>query len=149
MKELLISKSPICRWVEPLHLPKNVPVKEYQSRIKETKRKIGALTQKLEYLIQRKGLDHRDWMTQLHLIWHALTVYDISGVEWEEKWGVWRTWRNPADEVGIGNNWIDYLGDQSIRESGGVVVVMLSHDGVSYLNDISNTFTYSSSYTTL
>lgn len=150
MKELLISKSSISKWVEPLHLPKNTDVRDFQSRIKETKRKIASISQKLEYLIQRKGLEHGDWMTHLHLIWRALGVYDISGVEREDTLGrVWFIRRNPADE-GIGiNNWIDYLGDQSIREHGGVVIVMLSHDGVAYLNDMNNTISsYSSSYTT-
>lgn len=149
MKKLITHTSGIAQWVDSLHLPKNVPVNDCQSRIEKTKRKIESISQKLEYLIQRKGLDHHDWMTQLHLIWHALAVYDISGVEWEEKFGrVWRVWRNPADE-GIGNTWIDYLGDQSIREHGGVVIVMLSNDGVAYLNDISYVISsYYSHYTT-
>ena len=133
--------------MDSVHLPKNTYVGNYHFRIEETKRKIDSISQKLEYLIQRKGLDHGKWMTQLNLIWCALGVYDVSGVEREERLGfVWRVWRTPTAE---GNHWMEYFGNQSIRERGGTIVLMLSNDGVSYGNDISYVISsYYSSYTT-
>jgi hypothetical protein len=164
MKELDVHTSGIAKWVEPIHIPNVSPVSHYKgpktalmienytSRIEETKRKIASLIEKLEHLIYHKGLDHKDWMTQLHLIWSVLSVYDISGVKWKYKsallgttWpssstqlggGTWSVWFTSTAK---GNDWMDYFGDQSIRETGGTIIVMLSNEGVEYLNDIANT----------
>ena len=92
------------------------------------------------------------------LIYSALGVYDISGVKWKYKSALLGTsWLSSSTQLGggpwsvwftstaKGNDWMDYFGDQSIRETGGTIVVMLSTEGVEYLNSISNEL--SSSYT--
>jgi hypothetical protein len=50
--------------------------------------------------------------------------------------GTWSVWFTSTAK---GNDWMDYFGDQSIRETGGTIIVMLSSEGVKYLNDIANT----------
>jgi len=152
----------IAQWVESRQIPEDlVPVvvnafgkdpfdkilDDYQDRIKETKRKIESLI--------TKELDS-DWSSQfrvsnLNLICSAIGVYTISG-------GVvhkcHRRTNYPGPDITTClpisdyDIWYDYLGEQTrIREIGGNVIVMLSNEGVEYLNDIANLLRVSS-YTT-
>jgi|LakMenEpi03Aug12_release.lakeMendotaPanAssembly.Ray.scaffolds.fasta_scaffold499289_1 hypothetical protein len=146
----------IAQWVESRQIPEDlVPVvvnafgkdpfdkilKDYEDRIEETKRKIESLiTKELDF----------DWSSHLNLICSAIGVYTISA-------GVVHKWHRRNNYHGEpistclplseGNIWYDYLGEQTrIREIGGTIVVMLSNEGVEYLNGISNRV---SSYTTV
>jgi hypothetical protein len=48
--------------------------------------------------------------------------------------------QNP-DHINGGVIWFDFLGEPSdIRESGGYILVMLSDDGVRFLNTVAKTF---------
>ena len=87
--------------------------------------------------------------SDLNLICSAIGVYTISG-------GVihkcHRRTNYPGPDITTClpisdyDIWYDYLGEQTrIREIGGNVIVMLSNEGVEYLNDIANRV---SSYTT-
>jgi hypothetical protein len=138
----------ITQWVESRQIPEDlVPVvvnafgkdpfdkilKDYEDRIEETKRKIESLI--------TKDLAS-DWSSHLSLIYSALGVYTISG-------GVvhkcHRRTNYPGPDITTClpisdyNVWYDYLGEQTrIREIGGTVIVMLSNEGVEYLNGIAN-----------
>lgn len=134
-----IKETGIAQWVESRQIPDDlVPVvvnaygkgsfdtilNDYQDRIEETKRKIASL-------MFTKDLAP-DWSSQLGLIYSVLGLYTISG-------GV--AWRRNVDNITSlpDHVWYDYLGEQTrIREVGGTVIVMLSNEGVSYLNDIAN-----------
>ena len=153
----------IAQWVESRQIPDDLePVmvnafgkdpfdkilKDYEDRIKETKRKIESLiTKELDSDRYKTFAEYQE--SDLNLICSAIGVYTISG-------GVihkcHRRTNYPGPDITTClpisdyDIWYDYLGEQTrIREIGGNVIVMLSNEGVEYLNDIANRV---SSYTT-
>ena len=74
--------------------------------------------------------------SDLNLICSAIGVYNILRWEGDDN-QVREYWTKNGMNI-FGNEWPDYLGDQSIRKGGGHIVVMLSHAGVVHLNEIAD-----------
>jgi hypothetical protein len=81
-----------------------------------------------------------DILRELH---SAIGVYNIR--RWDEnKTAKWANLKSrfqrlqPLTSYLLSTEWVDYLGDQSIRKGGGHIVVMLSDEGVKQLNEIAH-----------
>jgi len=140
----------IAQWVESRQIPDDLePVmvnafgkdpfdnilKDYEDRIKETKRKIESLiTKELDSDRYKTFAEYQE--SDLNLICSAIGVYNILRWEGDDN-QVREYWTKNGMNI-FGNEWPDYLGDQSIRKGGGHIVVMLSHAGVVHLNEIAD-----------
>jgi hypothetical protein len=156
MNELQVKKSNIWHWVESIRIPnrKNSPnhsmamANDYVPRIESIRKKIQSLISAIGeskkktnsgYLAVRIGteiLKGEDILREIH---SAIGVYNIK--RWDEnKIGHWTqlTTYLPNYYQVVGDEWVDYLGDQSIRKAGGHIVVMLSDEGVNQLNEIAH-----------
>ena len=160
MNKLEIQSSTISKWVNSTSIHGGVLrswddaelIKQYVTRIDKTRYKIKSLMNALNES-QNKGTLGRlvvsvstdgvheglvDGKTMLEELYNALGLYLV------QKWSgdlvrgftFWTLFRGL--ETIEGKVWWDYLGDQSIRENGGRVVVMLSDEGVKRLNEIAN-----------
>lgn len=150
MNELQVKKSNIWHWVSSVRIPhrKNSPnhsmamAHDYAPRCMAIRKKIQSLISAINeskkktnggYLAVRIGTEifkGEDILRELH---SAIGVYNIR--RWDEnKIGQWTQLTTHL----LGTEWLDYLGDQSIRKAGGHIVVMLSDDGVNELNEIAN-----------
>ena len=140
----------IAQWVESRQIPDDLePVmvnafgkdpfdkilKDYEDRIKETKRKIESLiTKELDSDRYKTFAEYQE--SDLNLICSAIGVYNILRWEGDDN-QVREYWTKNGMNI-FGNEWPDYLGDQSIRKTGGHIVVMLSDEGVKQLNEIAH-----------
>jgi hypothetical protein len=132
---------------------------DYQDRIEETKRKIISLADKLLPLMVKDLASDRSSQSgkmtadenalmkaiiidRVNRVCSSLGVYTICG-------GVvhkcHRRTNYPGPDITTclpisdDHIWYDYLGEQTrIREIGGTIIVMLSNEGVEYLNEIAN-----------
>ena len=150
MNELQVKKSNIWHWVESIRIPnrKNSPnhsmamANDYVPRIESIRKKIQSLISAIGeskkktnsgYLAVRIGteiLKGEDILREIH---SAIGVYNIK--RWDEdKTAIWGNLTSYL----LSNEWVDYLGDQSIRKGGGHIVVMLSDEGVNQLNEIAH-----------
>lgn len=84
--------------------------------------------ERIEYLMDDMGV----FLVPTHAAWNVVPtrhqqIKQIRPYIW---------YRNEPDYPGnsMGNEWYDYYGDDSITQSGGLVVVLLSDEGVEYLN---------------
>jgi len=170
MNKLQVKKSNIFQCVESRQIPDDIPNKnnspyhslamanDYVPRIESLRKKIGILVSAIGeskkktnggYLAVRIGTDvfkGNEILDELH---SAIGVYNILRWEGDDN-QVREYWTKNGMNI-IGNEWLDYLGDQSIRKAGGHIVVMLSDEGVNQLNEIAHKlypFVQSSSVTT-
>ena len=151
MNTLETKTSPISKWVESIRIPnrKNNPnyamarSHNYNHRVEKTKKKIQSLNDAIQpyrwvyHAGDGKIMKANDILDELY---KTIGVYQISGKN-EKVWCLWRRPRPSGEGMGafateFGTEWFDYLGTQSIRESGGYVVVMLSDEGIEFLNKI-------------
>ena len=151
MNNLTTKITHISYWLECIQIPRGEfkfqRVLDYESRIRETRRKTIALERKIQTAIGYGYKYNEVWAHQLvgrlYTIYSSIGVYTISSIMDGTGW-VWR-----KGDVDSGTAWYDWFGDQSIRESGGKVVVMLSDKCVSHLNEINREVdSIPSSYTT-
>ncbi len=148
MNELQVKKSNIWHWVNSIRIPhrKNSPnhsmamANDYVPRCETIRKKIQSLIPAMDEatkktngsrLVIRIGTEIFKGDEILHTLCSAIGVYNIK--RWDEsKIGQW----TQNGTFIIGDEWLDYLGDQSIRKAGGHIVVMLSDEGVNQLNEI-------------
>ena len=156
MNELQVKKSNIWHWVSSIRIPnrKNSPnhsmamANDYEPRCTAIRKKIQSLISAVDvakkktnggYLAVRIGTEIFKGEDILREIHSAIGVYNIR--RWDEnKIGHWTqlTTYLPNYYQVVGDEWLDYLGDQSIRKGGGHIVVMLSDEGVNQLNEIAH-----------
>ncbi len=150
MNELQVKKSNIWHWVNSIRIPhrKNSPnhsmamANDYEPRCETIRKKIGILISAMDEwkkktngsrLVIRIGTKLFQGDVILRELHSAIGVYNIR--RWDEnKIGQWTQLTTHL----LGTEWLDYLGDQSIRKAGGHIVVMLSDEGVNQLNEIAN-----------
>lgn len=150
MNELQVKKSNIWHWVSSVRIPhrKNSPnhsmamAHDYVPRCETIRKKIRILISAIDEatkktngsrLTIRIGTEIFKGEDILHTLCSAIGVYNIK--RWDEsKIGQW----TQNGTFIIGDEWLDYLGDQSIRKGGGYIVVMLSDEGVNQLNEIAH-----------
>ena len=150
MNELQVKKSNIWHWVNSIRIPhrKNSPnhsmamAHDYEPRCETIRKKIQSLIPAIDVatkktngsrLTIRIGTEIFKGEDILHTLCSAIGVYNIK--RWDEsKIGQW----TQNGTFIIGDEWLDYLGDQSIRKAGGHIVVMLSDEGVNQLNEIAH-----------
>ena len=150
MNELQVKKSNIWHWVSSVRIPhrKNSPnhsmamAHDYVPRCETIRKKIRILISAIDEatkktngsrLTIRIGTEIFKGEDILHTLCSAIGVYNIK--RWDEsKIGQW----TQNGTFIIGDEWLDYLGDQSIRKAGGHIVVMLSDEGVNQLNEIAH-----------
>jgi len=123
-------------------------IREWELRIRETRRKIGELAERLDEMKKdgtfRALQRGREWIENLNSLWAVLGVYQIMEDDGMADSWIWKRLRDGITD----NVWADFLGEQTeMRVRGGWVVVGLSDEGVSYLNGIAKEV-LSSSYTT-
>ena len=150
MNELQVNKSNIFHWVSSVRIPnrKNSPnhsmamANDYEPRCTAIRKKIQSLISAIGeskkktnggYLAVRIGTEIFKGEDILREIYSAIGVYNIR--RWDEKYSA--KWANLTSYL-LSNEWVDYLGDQSIRKGGGHIVVMLSDEGVNQLNEIAH-----------
>jgi hypothetical protein len=150
MNELQVNKSNIFHWVSSVRIPnrKNSPnhsmamANDYEPRCTAIRKKIQSLISAVDVatkktngsrLTIRIGTEIFKGDDILREIYSAIGVYNIR--RWDEKYSA--KWANLTSYL-LSNEWVDYLGDQSIRKGGGHIVVMLSDEGVNQLNEIAN-----------
>ena len=150
MNELQVNKSNIFHWVSSVRIPnrKNSPnhsmamANDYEPRCATIRKKIQSLISAVDVatkktngsrLTIRIGTEIFKGDDILREIYSAIGVYNIR--RWDEKYSA--KWANLTSYL-LSNEWVDYLGDQSIRKGGGHIVVMLSDEGVNQLNEIAN-----------
>jgi|LakMenEpi03Aug12_release.lakeMendotaPanAssembly.Ray.scaffolds.fasta_scaffold430544_2 hypothetical protein len=106
---------------------------------------VNTTRQKMKNVITKDEREHggvlltsfrrEDFLTDKDRIEYLM---DEIGVYWvpPAKQGQPYLWyrREPDYHHSQGNEWYDYFGDDSITQSGGLVVVLLSDEGVKYLN---------------
>jgi hypothetical protein len=148
MNELQVKKSNIWHWVSSIRIPhrENSPnhsmamANDYEPRCTAIRKKIRILIYAMDEwkkktngsrVVIRIGttlFQAEEILRELH---SAIGVYNIK--RWDEsKIGPW----TQHGTFIVGDEWLDYLGDQSIRKGGGHIVVMLSDEGVNQLNEI-------------
>jgi hypothetical protein len=150
MNELQVKKSNISHWVSSIRIPhrENSPnhsmamAHDYEPRCETIRKKIQSLIPAIDVatkktngsrLVIRIGTEIFKGDDILREIYSAIGVYTIR--RWDEdKTAIWANLTSYL----ISNEWLDYLGDQSIRKGGGHIVVMLSDEGVNQLNEIAN-----------
>ena len=150
MNKLQVKKSNIFHWVNSIRIPhrKNSPnhsmarARDYEPRCAAIRKKIRTLISAIDEatkktngsrLTIRIGTEIFKGEDILHTLCSAIGVYNIK--RWDEsKIGHW----TQNGTFIIGDEWLDYLGDQSIRKGGGHIVVMLSDEGVNQLNEIAH-----------
>jgi hypothetical protein len=150
MNELQVKKSNIWHWVSSVRIPhrKNSPnhsmamAHDYEPRCAAIRKKIRVLISAIDEstnnpignrLVIRIGTEIFKGDEILHTLCCAIGVYNIK--RWDES-NIGQ-WTQNGTYI-IGNEWLDYLGDQSIRKGGGHIVVMLSDEGVKSLNEIAH-----------
>ena len=109
---------------------------------------VNTTRQKMKNVITKDQREHRgvlltsfrreDFLTDKERIEHLMDeigVYWVPHVEQvpPSQPYLWYR-REPNYHHSQGNEWYDYFGDESITYSGGLVVVLLSDEGVEYLN---------------
>ena len=153
MNELQVKKSNISQWVESIRIPhrENSPnhsmamAHDYAPRCMAIRKKIQSLISAINeskkktnggYLAVRIGTEIFKGDEILHTLCSAIGVYNIR--RWSEDMGHWIGQWTQHGTFNVGDEWVDYLGDQSIRKGGGHIVVMLSDEGVNQLNEIAH-----------
>ena len=150
MNELQVKKSNISHWVNSIRIPnrKNSPnhsmamANDYEPRCAAIRKKIQSLIPAMDEatkktnggrLVIRIGTEIFQGEEILRELYSAIGVYNIR--RWDEdKTAIWANLTSYL----LSNEWVDYLGDQSIRKGGGHIVVMLSDEGVKQLNEIAH-----------
>jgi hypothetical protein len=150
MNELQVKKSNIWHWVSSIRIPnrKNSPnhsmarASDYEPRCTAIRKKIGILISAMDESTKKTNgsrlavrigttlFQGEEILRELH---SAIGVYNIKRLD-ESKIGPW----TQHGTFIVGDEWLDYLGDQSIRKGGGHIVVMLSDEGVTQLNEIAH-----------
>ena len=153
MNELQVKKSNISHWVSSIRIPhrENSPnhsmamAHDYAPRCMAIRKKIQSLISAIDeskkktnggYLAVRIGTEIFKADEILHTLCSAIGVYNIR--RWSEDMGHWTGQWTQHGTFNVGDEWVDYLGDQSIRKGGGYIVVMLSDEGVKSLNEIAH-----------
>ncbi len=145
-----VKKSNISQWVSSIRIPhrKNSPnhsmamANDYEPRCETIRKKIQSLIPAIDVATKKTNgsrltirigteiFKGEDILRELH---SAIGVYNIR--RWDEdKTAVWANLTSYL----LSTEWVDYLGDQSIRKGGGHIVVMLSDEGVNQLNEIAH-----------
>jgi hypothetical protein len=150
MNELPVNKSNIFHWVSYIRFPNrnNSPnhsmamANDYEPRCAAIRKKIQSLIPAMDEatkktnggrLVIRIGTEIFQGEEILRELYSAIGVYNIR--RWDEdKTAIWANLTSYL----LSNEWVDYLGDQSIRKGGGHIVVMLSDEGVNQLNEIAH-----------
>jgi hypothetical protein len=150
MNELPVNKSNIFHWVSYIRFPNrnNSPnhsmamANDYEPRCETIRKKIQSLISAVDVatkktngsrLTIRIGTEIFKGDDILREIYSAIGVYNIR--RWDEdKTAIWANLTSYL----LSTEWVDYLGDQSIRKGGGHIVVMLSDEGVNQLNEIAH-----------
>ena len=150
MNELQVKKSNISHWVSSIRIPhrENSPnhsmamAHDYEPRCAAIRKKIQSLIPAMDEatkktnggrLVIRIGTEIFQGEEILRELYSAIGVYNIR--RWDEdKTAIWANLTSYL----LSNEWVDYLGDQSIRKGGGHIVVMLSDEGVNQLNEIAH-----------
>jgi hypothetical protein len=150
MNELQVKKSNISQWVDSIRIPnrKGSPyysmamAHDYAPRCMAIRKKIQSLISAIDeskkktnggYLAVRIGTEVFKGEEILRELHSAIGVYNIRRSDANEI-GQW----TQNDTYLVGDEWLDYFRDQSIRKGGGHIVVMLSDEGVNQLNEIAN-----------
>lgn len=150
MNELQVKKSTISQWVESIRIPnrKGSPyysmamANDYAPRCRAIRKKIQSLISAVDestkktncgYLAVRIGTEVFKGEEILRELHSAIGVYNIRRSDANEI-GQW----TQNDTYLVGDEWLDYFRDQSIRKGGGHIVVMLSHEGMKSLNEIAH-----------
>ena len=114
-------------------LKDNEVIEEYLQRTYATRGKITKVLRPFE-IGQAYNDDVRNLLGWLQ---DAIGVYTVSdflnggSLSWSKMSSV-----NPGESLDVGTGWHQYLGDPSIQNGGGRVVVVLSDEGVKWLNEI-------------
>ena len=157
MNELQVKKSNIFQWVDSIRIPnrKNSPnhsmvmANDYVPRIESIRKKIQSLISAIGeskkktnggYLAVRIGTDvfkGDDILVELHSAIGVYNILPLDGDDNQVRQYAYAHWTKNGMNI-FGNEWPDYLGDQSIRKGGGHIVVMLSNEGVVHLNEIAH-----------
>jgi hypothetical protein len=160
MNELQVNKSNIFHWVSYIRFPNrnNSPnhsmamANDYEPRCETIRKKIRSLISAVDVATKKTNgsrltirigteiFKGDDILRELH---SAIGVYNIR--RWDEnKTAKWANLKSrfqrlqPLTSYLLSTEWVDYLGDQSIRKGGGHIVVMLSDEGVKQLNEIAH-----------
>jgi len=153
MNELQVKKSNISQWV--LCTPK-VPnewetffeyeLPEYVNRVYAIDKKIKSLMEKLVVLADgEEMLWAGDKLQQVYSIRKDIGVYHVPSIS---DWGTFLKFERPlwikySKEYKTGETsyrsgweWMDYFGERTVTDRNTCLIVSLSDDGISYLNEI-------------
>ena len=108
-------------------------IEEYRQRTYATRGKITKVLRPFEF-----GQAYNDSVRNL-LGWlqDAIGVYNVPDILNGRSY-LWSKMSSNFDGGFEGNYWHDYLGDKNIATDGGRVVVVLSDEGVKWLNEIAD-----------
>ena len=151
MNEFRTSTTSVSKWLKSVQLP-NEPhslmtaitpaVLDHAPRMAKTRDKIGKLLE----LIGDVDSYGESLVEDLILLRECISPYMIPQRETHLMGDTYYWYKtglpdqNP-DHMNGGVIWLDFLGEPSvIRESGGYILVMLSDDGVKFLNTVAKTF---------
>ena len=114
-------------------LKDNEVIEEYLQRTYATRGKITKVLRPFEF-----GQAYNDSVRNL-LGWlqDAIGVYNVPDIM-DGRSYLWSKMTTNVDGGFEGNYWHDYLGDKNIDTTGGRVVVVLSDEGVKWLNEIAD-----------
>jgi len=162
MNELQVKKTNIAQWL--LSIPK-VPnewetffeyeLPEYLNRVYAIDKKIQSLMEKLSVLEVLADGEELLWagdkLQQVYSIWNAIGIYGVPGVIESNtflklQYPLWTKYSNDnsnskyvrSTSYTSGYEWMDYFGDRKITDRDTCLIVSLSDEGVSYLNEIAS-----------
>ena len=140
-----IQQSDIRDWLNSVHMSEYDWIEngEYQNYLP----RMGSVRRRIEELAAARGDSHDKTnqtmiINHLRIIKNAITYYSIPPESSDEFLPLWyghTKGESGKPEKHGGMIWWDFLGDPSIREAGGIIVVMLSQKGVDDLNELTKT----------
>lgn len=125
-------------------LVENEVIDEYRKRTYTTRGKITKVLRPFE-IGQAYTADPNNFCNFLGWIQDAIGVYEVPDKDRREaddilngRSHLWSKMTTNVDGGFEGNYWHDYLGNKNITTDGGRIVVVLSDEGVKWLNEIAN-----------
>jgi hypothetical protein len=115
----------------------NEVIEEYRQRTYATRGKITKVLRPFQ-MGQAYNDDVRNLLDWLQDAIGVYNVPDMFHVHLAELSYLWSKMTTNVDGGFEGNYWHDYLGDKNIDTTGGRVVVVLSDEGVKWLNEIAD-----------
>ena len=149
-------KSRMSKWLQSAHHPLHnisqgvlwAKMNEELPRIERTKKKIEFLMDSMKSSFYETPHQYKTRMN-LEKLHHSIGLYKVPSFADDNSYLWSRPDKDHDNTFHVGSVWFDYLGNPSIRLTGGYVVVMLSDEGVEYLNGIANMVSSDSRYTIL